>query len=369
MRKRKSDRQEDTNIYDVEHTELLRPDGCKPAATAATQTATIKARCQPQLAWVVAIIFLLFPFLEHYIQPPSLVWKLLLVASLGVISYKVLTFQRWSDEYPYLSRFLACFTAMVVELLWENIMVWIVSATDLRKYDDPPGLQDNGEIVLNYLAGKNILLNWFINGKWANIMHFLGCVLCLAFSVAWNQHPFSGFGLMARFCLTICFSRIIRTASFMSTVLPSPRPGCYRRRFPPPPSTWWDIIWVGIRELRGFGGCNDLVFSGHGAFWTLAPLTFQSYYPNRFSTALLWLGLIQTSIRDVIDKQHYSVDMILAVVVTWAVWDWLRWVYPESQPLAQRPEGAAADKPNPFVVGVVALGLLTAAVVVFVAKS
>jgi hypothetical protein len=33
-----------------------------------------------------------------------------------------------------------------------------------------------------------------------------------------------------------------------------------RRRFPPPPSTWWGIIWVGIKELRGFGGCNDLVF-------------------------------------------------------------------------------------------------------------
>lgn len=29
----------------------------------------------------------------------------------------------------------------------------VVSATDLRKYDDPPGLQDNGEIIFNWLAG------------------------------------------------------------------------------------------------------------------------------------------------------------------------------------------------------------------------
>lgn len=29
----------------------------------------------------------------------------------------------------------------------------IVSATDLHKYDDPPGLQDNWEIVFNFLAG------------------------------------------------------------------------------------------------------------------------------------------------------------------------------------------------------------------------
>lgn len=149
--------------------------------------------------------------------------------------------------------------------------------------------------------------------------------------------------------------------------LPLP-PSC-RRRFPPPPDTWWGIIRVGIKELRGFGGCNDLVFSGHGAFWTLAPLMFQSYYPNRFSTSLLWLALVQTSIRDVIDKQHYFVDMFLAVVVTWAVWDCVKWVYPESQPLQQRPEGAAADKPNKFVLAVIGFGLLTAAVAVFVAKS
>jgi hypothetical protein len=36
-------------------------------------------------------------------------------------------------------------------------------------------------------AGRHALLASFIYGKWANIMHFLGCVLCLAFSVAWEQ--------------------------------------------------------------------------------------------------------------------------------------------------------------------------------------
>eukprot|EP00879_Flechtneria_rotunda_P013945 GHRR01014564.1.p1 GENE.GHRR01014564.1~~GHRR01014564.1.p1 ORF type:complete len:201 (+),score=33.85 GHRR01014564.1:1051-1653(+) len=200
-------------------------------------------------------------------------------------------------------------------------------------------------------------------------MHFLGSVLCLAFSVAWDQHPYSGFGVMARFCLTICFSRILRTVCFMSTVLPSPRPGCYRHRFPAPPEDWWGIIVVGIRELRGFGGCNDLIFSGHGAFWTMGPLVFQTYYPNKFSAGLLWTALVQTSIRDVIDKQHYSVDMFLAVVVTWAVWDWLQWVYPRSQPLPQRPKGAAGDRLNPLVLALIAVALLTAAIAAFVAKS
>jgi hypothetical protein len=46
------------------------------------------------------------------------------------------------------------------DVLHQHICCWcaaaacrIVSATDLRKYDDPPGLQDNAEIALNFLAG------------------------------------------------------------------------------------------------------------------------------------------------------------------------------------------------------------------------
>jgi hypothetical protein len=48
----------------------------------------------------------------------------LLAAALIVLGYYILTFCRWSDEYPYVLKFLGCFMAMVVELLWENVMVW-----------------------------------------------------------------------------------------------------------------------------------------------------------------------------------------------------------------------------------------------------
>lgn len=43
---------------------------------------------------------------------------------LGLLAYKLFTFQRWNDERPYVLRFLACFTIMLVELIWENGMVW-----------------------------------------------------------------------------------------------------------------------------------------------------------------------------------------------------------------------------------------------------
>jgi DNA mismatch repair protein MutS2 len=101
----------------------------------------------------------------------------------------------------------------------------------------------------------------------------------------------------------------------------------------------------------------------------MAPLVFQAYYPNTFSSGLLWVALVQASIRDIVDKQHYSIDMFLAVVVTWAVWVALQWVYPESQPLPVRSATAAADKPHPLVLALIALGLAGAAIVIFVAKA
>eukprot|EP00983_Pelagomonas_calceolata_P062518 1147333-Pelagomonas_calceolata.AAC.3 len=62
--------------------------------------------------------------------------------------------------------------------------------------------------------------------------------------------PYSGFGLFARVALTICFSRIIRVAAFMCTILPNPKPGCYLRRFPPLPPTTWEIIKAGYTTIR-----------------------------------------------------------------------------------------------------------------------
>ena len=51
---------------------------------------------------------------------------------------------------------------MVLQLIAEHGHVFgarrlcrIVSATDMRKYDDPPGLQDNGELLFNWLAGQH----------------------------------------------------------------------------------------------------------------------------------------------------------------------------------------------------------------------
>eukprot|EP00878_Enallax_costatus_P025726 GHUV01027551.1.p1 GENE.GHUV01027551.1~~GHUV01027551.1.p1 ORF type:complete len:296 (+),score=42.30 GHUV01027551.1:156-1043(+) len=138
--------------YDMEQTHLLKKNGATLSARPVTG-ADVAARCRWQLGCVVGVILLLLPLVQQHLGPPEVVWKAALATSLAFLTYKILTFKRWADEYPYVSRFLVCIAAMVVELLCENVMVWIVSATDIHKYDDPPALQDNGEILFNYLAG------------------------------------------------------------------------------------------------------------------------------------------------------------------------------------------------------------------------
>lgn len=84
---------------------------------------------------------------------------------------------------------------------------------------------------------------------------------CLDLTVAaiLVQVPYSGFAMMTRVAACIAISRIIRTIAFLLTVLPNPRTGCYNRRFPAVPDTWWGFWKVGFGQMRGMGGCNDLI--------------------------------------------------------------------------------------------------------------
>jgi DNA mismatch repair protein MutS2 len=383
---------------------------------------TAAARCRPGVGWaVLALMLVVAPITEHgWRVVPGWVAALLAAAGGAELARRILTFRRWGDEYPHVGRFCLWFAIMIAELLFENFMVWVVSATDVRKYDDVPALQDNVALLLDALkeetrAGGRAAPLWraLLEFRWAGTVHFLCAALALAFSVAWDQVPFSGFGMMSRFFAATVVGRLVRVAAFCATVLPNPRPGCYARRFPPPPGDAWGVLREGFKQLRGTGGCNDLVVSGHGAFWTTAPLMFGSYYGGGFGggrgggagggggsrgggggrgaaasasnnnnnnnddrqvhamsvavQAVLWACLAQTAVRDALEAFHYSVDMLLAVVVTCAAWAWTRRVYPPSASALR--ERAAGEPPDAFrwaVLAPIVVALLAGAVIIFV---
>lgn len=198
---------------------------------------------------------------------------------------------------------------------------------DLKKSKRLSPLQDNIQLLITMITQHRPQLLKLFKFKWVHTTQFLSISVLLALSPLWNQVPYSGFQMMSRFLLTCVISRGIRCVCFMLTVLPNPKPGCYMKRFPPVPQSFLEFLTIGFQKMKGTGGCNDLIFSGHCALWTLTPLLYHSYYKSKCCW-LLWLALVQTSIRTVLEHHHYSVDMFLAVVITTLVWRELEWVCP-----------------------------------------
>ncbi|KAH3767023.1 Phosphatidylinositol:ceramide inositolphosphotransferase 3 [Pelomyxa schiedti] len=370
-----------------------------------------KERCRPQLGVAVLVVmFLLGPLdmgtwvkilvrVIAYFNPSVFTsgeyesdvatmqtfafWisKIVLAGSMLAVLYQLVYFKRWGDELPYAKRFFWWWVALCSELLIENFFIWFVSYSYHSKYDlTIQGLQDNLALLLpDFFAKFGAFGDLISKYTWATATHFLLAILALAFSVLFSQVPYSALGMMSRFFATLTTTRIVRTIGFLVTVLPNPRVKCITKRFPinqqpPDGSSLWQMILAASTHLRGGGGCNDLIISGHCVFWASAPLMFGTFYTGprpwaQIVTGILWVVVAQTSVRDILTHHHYSVDMLMAVVVTAACWKWTAWVYsPRAGLLLQRRPGAPRDPMPKWLMIPIVLSLIFAAVLVLVAK-
>lgn len=331
-------------------------------------------RLRPELGHAINVLLIAGPLLNiHGILSllPSLI-QLIIIVALGLyIVKKLLTFRRWNDELKHVLTFVKSVLVLLLVVIIENFCTWATSASDIYKYSYTP-LQDNVEIATLWLFKKIPLIQSIVMG-WRVDMHWLlYSFVSLCLSVIWDQVPFSGFGMAARFMDAIAWTHALRTIAFMITVLPNPRPGCYIANFPPVPSTVWEFIQIGFSAKRG-SGCNDLVISGHGVVYAAVPLALQTFYSPAASSSgaghkrsigwlaapIAWLAVTKLCLQEVVDKTHYSVDMLLAVACTALVWNWRERVYPVNAAWKKRPSKAVAD-PVPrgliaLVVGVLVL--------------
>lgn len=318
------------------------------------------------VAWVVVGIFLA-PFVSATLDSNTFrkaSWFLTLIGT----AYLCVHFWKWNGwrkEVRPFKRFLLVFFLLLLELLVENFLCWVVSALDSNKYNYRP-LQDLGEELLLWLCNSFPVVHAMLRtfGGWS-IYHFMLLVVVIASGVVLPDKKLahgrlSGFAMAARVAATVAVSRAIRTLSFMATVLPNPRYRCYQSKFPPVPDGWLEFIKVGFARMRGNGGCNDLIFSGHGGIYTVAMCMFQTYYGGMVSP-LVWLAFMHIMCMEILDKTHYTVDMLLAWVVTYLTWYRLEWVADVSKEIS--PRGSRLEKYLPYICVTILMILLVIIVV------
>jgi len=203
---------------------------------------------------------------------------------------------------------------LVVVLIFELFGVYI--AGGLSSLDEH-ALRDIGrELIISipYLSRwfENVFIRAITPEVEIFILIWVLCGLCMGHQ---------GHKSLQRGVRTIAIIRALRIITYLSTVLPSPRPGCYMFRFHNVPplfsSEWfWFVLTNGIPIG---GGCKDLLYSGHMAMTVTIGccyLTlFRSWKVRCFFVYPYWYFMMHKAVRTVLGYHHYSVDMIVALYV------------------------------------------------------
>lgn len=110
-----------------------------------------------------------------------------------------------------------------------------------------PPLPDTGQWLLLALNEKlpHVVIQ-ILRARIIGLHHYLMLFIMLAFSVLFNSVKAPGLGLGARYMFTMAIGRLLRTISFVSTILPSTRHWCAGIRFKIPsyPHRWAQRYYI-----------------------------------------------------------------------------------------------------------------------------
>ncbi|KAF3445497.1 hypothetical protein FNV43_RR10673 [Rhamnella rubrinervis] len=328
----------------------------------------------------VAIDYLryLSPTWHARLQPA--LWSVL--AFLAVI--RIPFYKHWSSELRSAIPFVASMLFMLSTFLLECLSVRFATAVlGLDWHSNAAPLPDTGQWLL--LALNEKLPHVIVETLRAHIItlhHFLMLFIMLAFSVLFDSVKAPGLGLGARYMFTMAVGRLLRTITFVATILPSARPWCANARYRVPayPHRWaqkyyvpyasdanaisqlirQDIAYANIGKYtndyrpdwgsmsflidflrptssegpswynvlkKAEGGCNDLVFSGHMLVAVLTAMAWTEAYGG-FSSAIIWLFVMHSAQREIRERNHYSVDCIVAIYVGILLWKMTGFLWP-----------------------------------------
>jgi len=260
----------------------------------------------------------------------------------------------WWKRIPPKSRGILAALLLIIILINENFFIWFVSSAYTPSHSPPfpEALQDNGRDLLLFLKTKcNFTMadiQWArdtLNVQWSLVSS--SCIVLLLLDLGWavfEGHDKTIWSVGARTVLTVALARLIRTLAFTLTVLPSQMANCYLRRFPYPVPEfgsweWFKEGWV----PRSKGGCNDLIISGHAVITSgFGCLITDALSPAKHgrigrtvriiqgkekkqgllfgngcaSSWAIWMLVTVDYSIEVFQGFHYSIDMLLGMIIT-----------------------------------------------------
>ncbi|KAF9999909.1 sphingomyelin synthase [Modicella reniformis] len=110
---------------------------------------------------------------------------------------------------------------------------------------------------------------------------------------------------------------IFRALTLSVTTLPTPKENCV-------PSTekgFGAMFLIALQMIPGtVQACTDDIFSGHTVFMVTSAIQWRLYCRNKWVTYLAYIYITVGLYFVVATRLHYSVDVVLAIFITYAVW-------------------------------------------------
>jgi len=155
------------------------------------------------------------------------------------------------------------------------------------------------------------------------IMTFMGCLTVIV--IMWHPRRVM---VVRRLLLIYGTLLILRSLTVISTSLPDPSPQCLelhlRGKYNNHESQAFDSFVTGLKQTLvpiQSSTCGDLIFSGHTVFMILCVLVWKKYFEGHPWVWILMLIVAIFGIWSIIATRfHYSIDVVLAVILTFSIW-------------------------------------------------
>lgn len=188
---------------------------------------------------------------------------------------------------------------------------------------------------------------------WVSEAAFFGllssCILYVLLPFFTRKPSFYSASAFSRFLLVAGCGQVLRSISFLSTILPSPAAHCQPGSLEyNPPTDAKDVIF----RVDGINGCGDLIFSSHTLLATTLALLIMKYSPHRIVKIIVWIDVAFLGIMVIALKKHYTVDVgtacrftawnslfsYLQVVIAWYTMPMLFYILNQKYPDHVPPE-------------------------------